>query len=50
LPYWLGSWSWLTIPLPPLTPELAILAATAAARSKDEHATLSLRKNIIRQA
>ena len=31
LPYWLGSWSWLPIPLPPLTPELAILAATAVA-------------------
>lgn len=31
IPYWLGSWSWLTIPLPPLTPELAILAATAVA-------------------
>jgi branched-chain amino acid transport system permease protein len=31
LPYWAGSWSWLTIPLPPLTPELAILAATAVA-------------------
>jgi branched-chain amino acid transport system permease protein len=24
-PYWLGQWSWLVIPLPPLTPELAIL-------------------------
>jgi branched-chain amino acid transport system permease protein len=24
-PYWLGKWSWLVIPLPPLTPELAIL-------------------------
>ncbi|MGZ8299071.1 MAG: branched-chain amino acid ABC transporter permease [Rhodoplanes sp.] len=31
LPYWAGSWSWLVIPLPPLTPELAILAATAVA-------------------
>ena len=31
LPYWLGSWSWVTIPLPPLTPELAILCATAVA-------------------
>ncbi|MEZ5789160.1 MAG: branched-chain amino acid ABC transporter permease [Xanthobacteraceae bacterium] len=31
IPYWLGSWSWLTIPLPPLPPELAILAATAVA-------------------
>jgi branched-chain amino acid transport system permease protein len=25
LPYWLGGWHWLVIPLPPLTPELAIL-------------------------
>ena len=31
LPYWFGSWSWITIPLPPLTPELAILAGTAVA-------------------
>jgi branched-chain amino acid transport system permease protein len=31
LPYWAGAWSWLTIPLPPLTPELALLAATAVA-------------------
>ena len=31
LPYWAGSWSWVTIPVPPLTPELAILAATAVA-------------------
>jgi branched-chain amino acid transport system permease protein len=31
LPYWAGSWSWLTIPLPPLPPELAIPAATAVA-------------------
>jgi branched-chain amino acid transport system permease protein len=28
LPYWAGSWSWLVIPLPPLTPELAILGGT----------------------
>src|SRR5881275_3248012 len=25
LPYWFGAWHWLTIPLPPLAPELAIL-------------------------
>jgi branched-chain amino acid transport system permease protein len=31
LPYWAGTWSWLTIPLPPLTPELAILGGTAFA-------------------
>lgn len=31
LPYWAGAWNWLTIPLPPLTPELALLAATAVA-------------------
>src|SRR5262249_5078169 len=24
-PIWLGKWHWLTIPLPPLSPELAIL-------------------------
>jgi branched-chain amino acid transport system permease protein len=28
LPYWAGSWQWLTIPLPPLPPELAILGGT----------------------
>jgi branched-chain amino acid transport system permease protein len=28
LPYWAGSWQWLVIPLPPLTPELAILGGT----------------------
>src|SRR5260370_17223189 len=28
LPYWAGAWSWIVIPLPPLTPELAILAGT----------------------
>jgi len=28
LPYWFGSWHWLTIPLPPLPPELAILGGT----------------------
>ena len=25
LPFWLGKWHWLVIPLPPLSPELAIL-------------------------
>jgi branched-chain amino acid transport system permease protein len=25
LPYWAGAWAWAVIPLPPLTPELAIL-------------------------
>src|SRR5580692_5401988 len=32
LPYWAGGWHWFVIPLPPLSPELAILggAATAA--------------------
>ncbi|MGE3149937.1 MAG: branched-chain amino acid ABC transporter permease, partial [Pseudorhodoplanes sp.] len=28
LPYWAGSWQWLVIPLPPLSPELAILGGT----------------------
>src|SRR5204862_3884242 len=28
LPYWFGAWHWLTIPLPPLAPELAILGGT----------------------
>jgi len=28
LPYWFGSWKWLVIPLPPLSPELAILGGT----------------------
>src|SRR5258707_11033153 len=31
LPYWAGTWSFLVIPLPPLTPELAILAGAAFA-------------------
>jgi branched-chain amino acid transport system permease protein len=31
LPYWAGGWHWLVIPLPPLSPELAILGGTAAA-------------------
>jgi branched-chain amino acid transport system permease protein len=32
LPYWFGGWHWFVIPLPPLSPELAVLggAATAA--------------------
>jgi branched-chain amino acid transport system permease protein len=25
LPYWIGGWHWLVVPLPPLPPELAIL-------------------------
>jgi branched-chain amino acid transport system permease protein len=28
LPYWAGAWDWIVIPLPPLTPELAILGGT----------------------
>jgi branched-chain amino acid transport system permease protein len=31
LPYWAGSWNWIVIALPPLTPELAILAGTVFA-------------------
>jgi branched-chain amino acid transport system permease protein len=31
LPYWAGAWSWIIIPLTPLTPELAILGGTAFA-------------------
>jgi branched-chain amino acid transport system permease protein len=31
LPYWAGTWTWLVIPLPPLTPELAILGGTVFA-------------------
>jgi branched-chain amino acid transport system permease protein len=31
IPYWLGGWHWLVIPLPPLSPELAILGGTAVA-------------------
>lgn len=31
LPYWAGGWNWLVIPLPPLSPELAILGGTLAA-------------------
>src|SRR5499427_10998067 len=28
LPVWAGAWSWIVIPLPPFTPELAILGGT----------------------
>jgi branched-chain amino acid transport system permease protein len=31
LPFWVGSWKWLVIPLPPLSPELAILGGTLVA-------------------
>jgi branched-chain amino acid transport system permease protein len=31
LPYWAGTWQWFVIPLPPLTPELAIIGGTAFA-------------------
>ncbi len=31
LPFWTGAWNWIVIPLPPLTPELAILAGAAFA-------------------
>jgi len=31
LPYWVGTWHWLVIPLPPLPPELAILGGTVVA-------------------
>jgi branched-chain amino acid transport system permease protein len=31
LPYWAGAWNFLVIPLPPFTPELAILAGAAFA-------------------
>jgi branched-chain amino acid transport system permease protein len=30
-PVWLGAWQWVVIPLPPLSPELAILGGTATA-------------------
>src|SRR5438552_18516529 len=30
-PIWLGAWQWIVIPLPPLSPELAILGGTATA-------------------
>src|SRR5687767_15918452 len=29
--FWIGTWKWLVIPLPPLPPELAILGGTAFA-------------------
>jgi len=31
LPFWFGSWKWLVIPLPPLSPELAILGGALVA-------------------
>src|SRR6185295_14336903 len=31
LPTWAFGWTWITIPLPPLSPELAILGGTAFA-------------------
>jgi branched-chain amino acid transport system permease protein len=31
LPYWFGGWHWFVIPLPPLSPELAILGGTITA-------------------
>jgi branched-chain amino acid transport system permease protein len=31
LPYWFGGWHWLVIPLPPLSPELAILGGALVA-------------------
>jgi branched-chain amino acid transport system permease protein len=31
LPYWMGGWNWLVIPLPPFTPELAILGGAVFA-------------------
>src|SRR5712691_692143 len=31
LPYWFQSWKWIVIPLPPLSPELAILGGAFAA-------------------
>src|SRR5262247_3232232 len=31
LPYWAGAWHWVAIPLPPLTPELAIVVGAAFA-------------------
>jgi branched-chain amino acid transport system permease protein len=30
LPFWAGTWKWLIIPLPPLSPELAILGGAVA--------------------
>jgi branched-chain amino acid transport system permease protein len=31
LPYWAGAWNWLVIPLPPQSPEIAILGGTLVA-------------------
>ncbi len=31
LPYWIGAWNWLVIPLPPQSPEVAILGGTLVA-------------------
>jgi branched-chain amino acid transport system permease protein len=31
LPYWLGGWHWFVIPLPPLSPELAVLGGALVA-------------------
>jgi branched-chain amino acid transport system permease protein len=31
LPYWAGAWNWLVIPLPPQSPEFAILGGTLVA-------------------
>jgi branched-chain amino acid transport system permease protein len=31
LPFWFGGWKWFVIPLPPLSPELAILGGALAA-------------------
>jgi branched-chain amino acid transport system permease protein len=31
LPYWAGGWDWLVIPLPPQSPEIAILGGTLVA-------------------
>ena len=28
IPFWIGAWKWLVIPLPPLSPELAIIGGT----------------------
>jgi branched-chain amino acid transport system permease protein len=28
IPFWFGAWKWLVIPLPPLSPELAIIGGT----------------------
>lgn len=30
IPYWAGGWQWFVVPLPPLSPELAILGGTCA--------------------